>query len=78
MVHQKQQVNCRISFETYQVLLALSDGIKHKCCPTCGEEWNLNKQVKTDPVPYSVFASRLLEDAITDTFDRTQYGGKDM
>lgn len=71
---QKQQINCRVSYEVYQKLIALANGYKHKHCPTCGKTWDL--PVLGEPVPHSVLASQLLETALTDKFDKVSFGNK--
>tara|TARA_Y100001968_G_scaffold142707_1_gene130411 strand:- start:97 stop:321 length:225 start_codon:yes stop_codon:yes gene_type:complete len=72
MPQKKTQINCRISPETYEKLLALANGYKHKDCPTCGKPWELNNNIITDSIPYSVYAGQLLEKAIISAYDEAQ------
>ena len=79
MSQQRQQVNCRINPETLEVLKALANGHRYKCCPTCGKDWDLHKNLSTantEPVQHSVLASQLLEQAIHDLFNKVQFGGR--
>ena len=77
MSKQRQQVNCRINPETLEVLKALANGHRYKCCPTCGKDWDLkNFDPTTKPVQHSVLASQLLEEAVKDLFNKAQFGGR--
>ena len=71
-----KQINVRLSVETYEKLLALANGWKHKTCPTCGKTWDLQKQTKPEPVPFSVLSKHLLEDAIVKAFNKRSYGSE--
>ena len=79
MSNQREQVNCRIPKETFEILKALANGHRYKTCPTCGKDWDLNKNLSTshtEPVQHSVLASQLLEEAVKDLFNKVQFGGK--
>ena len=69
---QRTQINCMISPETYEKLLALANGYKHRECPTCGKPWELNNNIITDPIPPSLFAANLLEKAILNAYEEAQ------
>jgi len=77
MSNQREQVNCRITKETFEVLKALANGHRYKTCPTCGKDWDLKHfDPTTKPVQHSVLASQLLEEAVKDLFNKAQFGGR--
>jgi len=71
------QLNTKLPEAEFLMLQALSKGQVHQSCPTCGSKWDLNNQVLTDPIPPTTLASKLLKEAIRDSFNKAQFGGKD-
>tara|TARA_Y100001937_G_scaffold7775_1_gene9799 strand:- start:159 stop:395 length:237 start_codon:yes stop_codon:yes gene_type:complete len=76
MDYKKKQINCRVSEENYEKLLSMSNHYKYSHCPTCNKAWDHGPNVRArPPIPFSVLAGYLLDDAIEDYFNKQQFGG---
>lgn len=77
MDYKKKQINCRVSEENYEKLLSMSNHYKYSHCPTCNKDWDHGPHVRArPPIPYSVLAGYLLDDAIEEYFNKQQFGGQ--
>ena len=54
----------------------MSNHYKYSHCPTCNKAWDHGPNVRArPPIPFSVLAGYLLDDAIEDYFNKQQFGG---